>query len=184
VAVDDAQHAIVSASTTFMARNGDAISVTLQVESSVGVGDDRFDYGDGGAHMAAKASIQATLTGVSVFNFSEPGWTANTVDGSIVDNRLAAPPPRGDFDLDGTVDGHDFLKWQRTLGQLVDRSTEADGNGNGYIDFDDLNDWRGHFSQSAASPGAAVPEPGAIWLAGFAACLLAPHASRRLTRIS
>ena len=169
--IDHPQNALVDASPTFMVRTGDAISVSLQVETSAGVGDDRFDYGMGGAHMAAKASMQATLTGVSVFNFSEAGWTANSMDGTIVNNQLSAPPNHGDFDGNSRVDGHDFLHWQRTLGTVGDRSAGADGNANGFVDFDDVSNWRTYVGQSEITT-RSVPEPAAAELAAVAAFVL------------
>ncbi|BBO33596.1 matrixin family metalloprotease [Lacipirellula parvula] len=60
----------------------------------------------------------------------------------------------GDFDLDGDVDGADFLVWQR-------------GFGNSY-DADDLAVWRENFgaTSATATAAAAVPEPsGALLMA-------------------
>ena len=59
----------------------------------------------------------------------------------------------GDFDLDGDVDGHDFLKWQR--GELSNPPSQSD-----------LDDWETNYGMVAPLPtfAAAVPEP-ATWLA-------------------
>jgi alpha-tubulin suppressor-like RCC1 family protein len=56
---------------------------------------------------------------------------------------LTEPALPGDFDLDGSVDGADFLAWQRNSG------------------VGDLGDWRAHFGTGASSAAAptAVPEP-------------------------
>lgn len=60
----------------------------------------------------------------------------------------------GDFDLDGDVDGFDFLKWQRDLG-----------------DSANLALWESNFGTApAVSAAAAVPEPASAALA-FAAAL-------------
>jgi hypothetical protein len=60
----------------------------------------------------------------------------------------------GDFDLDGNVDGHDFLAWQR------DPSIGS------------LDDWRANFGSGSASAAARtvpVPTAAALILAGVAA---------------
>lgn len=88
---------------------------------------------------------------------------ADSVNGGYslwLDDFQAAPPILpGDFDFDGTVDGTDFLKWQR--GESLNRLSAAD-----------LADWKAHFGQTAGIPASgAVPEP-ATW--GLAvACLAA-----------
>lgn len=68
----------------------------------------------------------------------------------------------GDFDLDGDVDGNDFLKWQR--GESPDP-----------LSLDDLNAWKANFGLPATVAGAPVPEPASALLAavGGAAALAA-----------
>lgn len=66
-----------------------------------------------------------------------------------------------DFDLDGDVDGSDFLKWQ--LGEVSYPPSE-----------EDLADWEALFGiTSATSSSTSVPEPGSIALlmAAFACAL-------------
>jgi len=82
--------------------------------------------------------------------------------------------PAGDYNGDGSVDGADFLVWQRNLGMTVTPAgTGADGNGNGSVDAGDLTVWKDHFGTAGASPIVAVPEPEALLLAaaGIAAWL-------------
>lgn len=82
--------------------------------------------------------------------------------------------PAGDYNGDGTVDGADFLVWQRNLDTAVlPAGTGADGNANGSVDAGDLTVWKDHFGTTGASPIAAVPEPEALLLAaaGIAALL-------------
>ena len=65
----------------------------------------------------------------------------------------------GDFDLDGDVDGQDFLLWQRNPG------------------VGDLADWEANYgapSLSAAVAGA-VPEPASAVLLGLCFCMFAGH---------
>lgn len=61
----------------------------------------------------------------------------------------------GDFDLNGAVDGNDFLVWQRG-GSPVPASSS------------DLAAWRANFGASGAAPTSAVPEPSALLLAALA----------------
>jgi hypothetical protein len=68
----------------------------------------------------------------------------------------------GDYDASGKVDGHDFLAWQRGLGQTVTPGTGADGNNKGTIDGADLGVWRDNFglpaSAVSATSAAAIDE--------------------------
>jgi alpha-amylase len=80
----------------------------------------------------------------------------------------------GDFDLDGDVDGRDFLTWQRNANtQSGGRYDQGDANLNGVIDGSDLAIWQSAygFSGLVAALGSAeaslfaVPEPTAGVLA-------------------
>jgi T5SS/PEP-CTERM-associated repeat protein len=63
------------------------------------------------------------------------------------------PATPGDFDVDGDVDGRDFLFWQR--GESPTPGSAAD-----------LAAWRVNFGAGAsAAASAAIPEPAAAWLA-------------------
>jgi hypothetical protein len=78
----------------------------------------------------------------------------------------------GDNDGNGTVDGRDFLIWQRQFGMAGSNLT-GDSNGDGAVDDFDLLLWRrNHGAQLAASSvtGIQVPEPAgmAIALIGIA----------------
>lgn len=81
----------------------------------------------------------------------------------------------GDFDLNGAVDGDDFLLWQQGVltGNLY---TQGDANLDGQVDLEDLAIWRSAFgfqrapllaAGSAAAAGAAVPEPSTQSLAAI-----------------
>jgi hypothetical protein len=71
-----------------------------------------------------------------------------------------------DFDVNGNVDGNDFLRWQRGLGRINASREDGDANGDGMVDVADLDMWR-----SAAGGGGAaaalqsIPEPTALFLA-------------------
>ena len=71
-------------------------------------------------------------------------------------------PDDADFDEDGTVDGGDFLAWQRrTGGQAGATHADGDANDDGVVDWDDLALWQSQFGETpqAAPAGAAIPEP-------------------------
>ena len=75
----------------------------------------------------------------------------------------------GDFDLDGDVDGRDFVIWQRNEGTTVgSRYDLGDADLNGVIDGNDLAIWQqayGSVDLSALSANAqVVPEPSAVVL--------------------
>ena len=74
--------------------------------------------------------------------------------------------PTGDYNGDGSVDGADFLVWQRHLGTAASPAgSGADGNANGSVDAGDLTVWKDHFGSGGTSSIAAVPEPEALLLA-------------------
>ena len=85
--------------------------------------------------------------------------------------------PSADFDVDGDVDGADFLNWQRGLGAPDAASHgQGDANLNTAVGGADLAVWESQFGGSPAWQAlAVVPEP-AAWL------LLAPGATVLLTR--
>ncbi|HEX6960550.1 MAG TPA: hypothetical protein VF175_01685, partial [Lacipirellula sp.] len=67
----------------------------------------------------------------------------------------AAAPLAGDYDADGSVDGRDFIVWQRTLGSAVEAGAGADGSGDGVVNADDLAPWQENFGASSDSSAAA-----------------------------
>jgi hypothetical protein len=76
----------------------------------------------------------------------------------------------GDFDGNGRVDGHDFLRWQR-------------GSSPNPLSSGDLAIWRANFGAGAAGAAtAAVPEPAAAGMAGFAAMGLFASRNRFASR--
>ena len=60
----------------------------------------------------------------------------------------------GDFDVDGNVDGLDFLKWQRGFGDIYDSA--------------DLAEWEANYGMVASliAASAVVPEPATVLMAG------------------
>jgi T5SS/PEP-CTERM-associated repeat protein len=71
---------------------------------------------------------------------------------------------QGDYDVNGVVDGADFLAWQRQAGASVTAFSGADGNGDGVVGAADLTEWRTHFGAGGGPGVASVPEPQAAVL--------------------
>jgi hypothetical protein len=75
--------------------------------------------------------------------------------------------PAGDFDVDGDVDGRDFLVWQRGVGSAF---TSAD-----------LTNWRNTFGQTTPAIGAgqSAPEPASMALVALSAVAVVGCTRRR-----
>jgi hypothetical protein len=91
---------------------------------------------------------------------------------------------QADFDVDGDVDGQDFLAWQRGFGiasGAVKSNGDADGDGN--VQGDDLAIWGNQFGTASGSAAsvAAVPEPATLMLLAIGTFGLA--GARRRSRI-
>jgi hypothetical protein len=104
-------------------------------------------------------------------------WVDGIIDEVRVSDAALAPdqflflPPSSDADFDdsGTVDGRDFLIWQRNYGGPGNPGT-GDADGNGQVDDADFAAWKATFGgPPAVAAGAGVPEPAAIVLAALAA---------------
>ncbi len=77
----------------------------------------------------------------------------------------------GDFDLNGVVDGGDYLHWRGSFGNIGRTRWNADGDADGDVDGDDFLIWqRGLGGGATVAATAIVPEPGAMVLL---ACALA-----------
>jgi len=78
---------------------------------------------------------------------------------------------RGDFAVDGDVDGDDFLIWQNNFptsnGAL---GFDGDADGDGDIDGDDFLIWQNHFPYPAAL--SFVPEPNSLVLLAIGGLLM------------
>ncbi len=124
--------------------------------------------------------------------------TQGVAYGTAMTNTFGAPNLfylDGDFDLDGYVDGRDFLTWQRNygygdglaLGTTVQSTTalrtDGDTNGDWKVDGLDLVDWQANYgaSSSLLANAMAVPEPTAIIIMMPLVCCLITHRRRNAT---
>ena len=88
---------------------------------------------------------------------------------SVVLQVITEPVLPGDFDMDGDVDGRDFLIWQR-------------GGSPNPMSGGDLADWQANYGAGSLSASVVVPEPGCgVLLTGAA---LAGLGSRRRKRVA
>jgi hypothetical protein len=86
-----------------------------------------------------------------------------------------------DFDVDGDVDGADFLRWQRGLGTYMTATHgEGDANFDGHVLGDDLAAWRERFAMPAGGEMASSLRAGLPDLAVAAAP--APKSRRTATQ--
>ncbi len=92
------------------------------------------------------------------------------MDGVI--RALVGPSGDADFNNDLSVDGLDFLIWQRNSGGLGDGS-QGDADGDGNVTTNDLYVWESQFGQALPSELFAVPEQtaGLMLLLGMAVLL-------------
>jgi hypothetical protein len=102
------------------------------------------------AAMQNETLWDSTASGAVFLGSEQNILSLGSMDWSLSDVTAALP---GDFDIDGDVDGRDFLTLQRTNPSLI-------------------GEWQGQYGNLiAVSNGgfvAAVPEPGSICLLGFA----------------
>jgi peptidoglycan/xylan/chitin deacetylase (PgdA/CDA1 family) len=69
-------------------------------------------------------------------------------------------PPTADFDVDGDVDGVDFLAWQRGFGTSPGATlAQGDADHDGAVTAADLAIWQNHYGTALTAATLAVPEP-------------------------
>jgi MYXO-CTERM domain-containing protein len=105
-------------------------------------------------------------------------------NGNVFLDNFQAPAIDGDFDLDGDVDGKDFLTWQRGLGIMGTATVaQGDADGNHTVNANDLTIWRQNFGPGASVASvSSVPEPIAGLLALLGVAALGVTARRRQPR--
>lgn len=103
--------------------------------------------------------------------------------GNTIVAFTATPVTSADFNVDGVVDGADFLQWQRGNGKLVGATQqEGDANRDGAVNAADLALWKGAFNAPAANSTAAIPEPASLLLS--VAATIAVGAQKKVRRSS
>ncbi len=76
-------------------------------------------------------------------------------------------PPSADFDIDGDVDGQDFLAWQRNFGIASGaEKSQGDADNDGSVNGSDLEVWQEQYGTSDALESLNVPEPATFGLLG------------------
>lgn len=137
------------------------------------------------------ASIDGVWDGWDIWQYTESGTVSGISGGVDRDvyqgtmdeflDQFLAVPPTGDFNRDGSVDGADFLAWQRNSGRTTGASlATGDANGDKAVNAADLQVWQaGYGGASAAVVASAVPEPTAMTLA-LAASLAMLSRGRRV----
>jgi len=79
--------------------------------------------------------------------------------------NLLRNDPTADFNVDGIVDGADFLAWQGGSGILLGATlADGDADGDGDVDADDLAVLETTFGWTGVLSTVAVPEPGSLVL--------------------
>lgn len=116
--------------------------------------------------------------GVHMYHTGGYDWMARTLLKGILDTRP------GDANLDGQVDGLDYIAWSTNFRKNTGRWADGDFNHDGVVDGADYIMWAANFSGGAAAAQAAgmtaIPEPGTAVLAVFAfAGLLILHSRQR-----
>ncbi len=140
-----------------------------------------FDFDDPGERIITNVELQAgantisfeiptTLTTGDVFarfrygEFGIDSVTGAALVGEVEDYKLDKVAPAvavihgPDFDEDGSVDGFDFLLWQRGYGASGAAVTASDGDSNSdnIVDGADLIDWSAEFGGGVIAASAPV----------------------------
>jgi hypothetical protein len=77
-----------------------------------------------------------------------------TIDMGAFEFQAVGGALNADFDLNGQVDGHDFLAWQRNLGRASGATIRhGDATGDGDVDGNDLGVWRERFGAEGSGFG-------------------------------
>jgi autotransporter-associated beta strand protein len=117
---------------------------------------------------------QLQLTGVPTGSQWSVGYTANAVTLSRIANSFNS----ADFDLNGIIDGADFMIWQRNFGKFT---SLGDANGDGLVNASDLGIVKAQFGLPSSSTNAAqgVPEPTSVALGALATSAIMLVGARR-----
>jgi GH35 family endo-1,4-beta-xylanase len=130
-------------------------------------------------HVGADGSIDFTgFYGVYDVTIGDMTYALDLTKGTV-NYGLIVGPPSADFDLDGDVDGSDFLSWQRGFGTASNAAfAVGDADFDRDVDDADLTAWAAQVGSAATAGSVAVPEPSG-WGASGGALAFATAASRR-----
>jgi hypothetical protein len=129
-----------------------------------------FENGTTGGLYAEGAQILGTgFNGTVTISYIGSSGTGSTGN-DVVLNLVASAAANGDFNDDGTVDGADFLAWQRGFGTTSGGTlANGDANGDGAINGDDLTIWKNQYGTAQVAPTtASIPEPATLGMIAVA----------------
>jgi hypothetical protein len=142
-----------------------------------------------GSFGSASMSASMKASGFHIVKQPAGGQAYETVEGEIISETgvvyASLPSANADFDLDGDVDGSDFLVWQANY-PTASGAMRSEGNANvgadGATDALDLEAWKSQFGTAVTfdpDPVTAVPEPSALPLLLLASLFPRRQAQRR-----
>ena len=130
------------------------------------------DYNNDGQYTTADIDLLVTAIAAAdndPFYDLDGDSATDTVDLTLwreiagsVNNASGAPYLLGDANLDGTVDGQDFLAWNNSKFTETALWSAGDFNADGFVDGQDFLNWNNFKFQSADL--ASVPEPNSLAL--------------------
>ena len=108
---------------------------------------DDGEWVDGGGGMVSRSLADG--------DWDSWAFTPSFDFAAFAENPHAAEPPveplSADFDLNGHVDGDDFLIWQTGFGLTSETHSEGDANADANVDGDDFLIWQSQFGGGGAA---------------------------------
>jgi hypothetical protein len=149
---------------TFTVRNDGTGTLTLGAVSVPGgftVTDPLETSLAAGASDTLTVRLDTTTAGTKTGDVS---FTTNDSDETTFNFRItgvvttAIPELPGDYNLDGTVDGADYVMWMKTLSTPVAQYEGADGDGDEVVGPGDYTVWTEHFGDTGSGSGGGSGE--------------------------
>ena len=116
------------------------------------------------------------------FGADSGAWNIDVAAGDVRFIQIMAAF-EADFDLDGDVDGRDFLRWQIGVGGFDGNASRSSGdaNGDGNVDHHDMTIWHQQAGSFFERPALeAVPEPSSFTVLGVSLCGILLESTIRL----